>query len=163
MHWCGFSPLCTIMWVFRLDASLNDFTHCVHWCGFSPLCTSMCVFRLHARLNDFTHCVHWCGLSLLCTIVWVLRLDAKLNDFVQTSQTVLTISLRWDYQPQAQLIRHERVLPPQTLSFSFLSISLSPVENKSCLTFLNFLKKKCLVCLPKTTSHSTDYKSHEKT
>ena len=74
LHWCSLSPVCFLICVLRLEATLHEKLQCVHLCGFSPVWMREWVFKLASLLNDLLHC--W---QLYLTPRWVcLWLDKLL-------------------------------------------------------------------------------------
>ena len=70
-HLCGFSPLWTLMWVFRQSDRLNALSHTWHLYGFSPLWILLWLTRWPDTVNRWLQTVHSNGFSpewlRLCT------------------------------------------------------------------------------------------------
>jgi len=71
-HLYGLSPVCTLMWLFRLSDKLNALSHMWHLYGFSPLWILLCIARLPDVVNRLLQTVHSNGFSpewlLLCSV-----------------------------------------------------------------------------------------------
>jgi len=73
-HLYRFSPMWTLMWVFRLPDSLNALSHTWHLYGFSPLWILLCLTRLPACVNRLLQTLHSNGFSP----EWIRLCTAKL-------------------------------------------------------------------------------------
>ena len=77
-HLYGFSPVWTLMWVFRPPDSLKALSHRWHLYGFSSLWILLCLATLPDRLNRLLQTLHSNGFSpewvRLCTVKsWLFR------------------------------------------------------------------------------------------
>jgi len=72
-HLYGFSPVWTLMWVFRFVHTLNALPHTRHMYGLYPAWTLMWLFNSEDRLNALSHMWHLYGLSPVWTFMWLYR------------------------------------------------------------------------------------------
>ena len=70
---CGFSPLCTHIWILRLAAWVVENLHWSHLLNFSPLFTLLCFFRFPVLDVEKLHWSHFLDFPPLCTFIWLFR------------------------------------------------------------------------------------------
>ena len=78
LHFQGFSPVCTIVWPFKVFLCANVRSQSSHLNDFSPLWTSLCDSKCSFLLKDFSHLSHACAFRPL----WINLCKFKLNIFV---------------------------------------------------------------------------------
>ena len=111
-HLYGWSPVWTLMWVFRAPDWLNALSHMWHLYGLSPVWTLMCLFRCPDSLNALSHMWHLYGFSPLWILLCETRLPTIVNRLLQTLHSngfspewlrlcVARALLLWQYLPHS--------------------------------------------------------------
>ena len=102
-HLYGFSPVWTLMWVFRFPDSLNALSHTWHLYGFSPLWILLWLTRWLDAVNRLLQTVHSNGFSpewlRLCTARLLLlskHLPHTLHWYLLAWIFICRRSLHWD-------------------------------------------------------------------
>lgn len=88
----GFSPVCMIIWLFKLLRALNPLLHTEHLNGRLGSCTPSCVFKLDFALLEYGHLsqlyLKGFNSNLWCHILCFVRVNSEVNQSKQLEHLI---------------------------------------------------------------------------
>jgi len=95
-HLCGFSPVWTLMWVFRFPEWLNALSHTWHLYGFCPVWILLCPRRTLDFVNRLPHSVHKNGFSASTLVSNITELPTHAQHSRHTCAHVANTYKQWE-------------------------------------------------------------------